>query len=134
MKYYLLKQIDLITLMFLQQQLQQEVMRYSSIKNNFLNVILKLKAAETLGEECGNDNDVTMRTRGQVLFLICQCCHWCASTINDRFMSSDDDNVDNNKCRFCKIGNLESLPIADNESYKFDYDSKSGVILEFLDK
>jgi hypothetical protein len=133
-KYYLLKQIDLITLMFLQQQLQQEVVRYSSIKNNFLNVILKLKAAETPGEECSNDNDVTMRTRGQVLFLICQSCLWCASTFNDRFMSSDDDNVNNNKCPFCKIGNLESLPISDNESYKFDYDPKSGVILEFLDK
>jgi hypothetical protein len=49
-------------------------------------------------------------------------------------MSSDDDNVNNNKCPFCKIGNLESLPISDNESYKFDYDPKSGVILEFLDK
>ena len=118
--------------MFLQQQLQQEVMRYSSIKNNFLNVIIKLKAAEPPGEECGNYNDVMMRTRGQVLFLICQSCLWCASTFNDRFMSSDDDNVNNNKCPFCKIGNLESLPIADNESYKFDYDSKSGVILEFL--
>src|SRR4051812_7728120 len=99
-KYYLLKQIDLITLMFLQQQLQQEVMRYSSIKNNFLNVILKLKPAETPGEECGNDNDVMMRTRGQVLFLICQSCLWCTSTFNDRFTSSDDDNVNNNKCPF----------------------------------
>jgi hypothetical protein len=118
--------------MFLQQQSKQEVMRYSSIKNNFLKVIIKLKAAETPGEECSNYNDVMMRTGGQVLFLICQSCLWCASTFNDRFMSRHDDNVNNNKCPLCKIGNLESLPIADNESYKFDYDSKSGVILEFL--
>jgi hypothetical protein len=118
--------------MFLQQQLQQEVMRYSSIKNNFLNVILKLKAVETPEEESGNGNDGMMMTRGgNVLFLICQSCLWCASSFNNR-LSRDDDNVNNNKCPFCKIGNLESLPITDNESYKFDYDSKSGVILEFL--
>ena|SRR5437867_4807021 len=121
--------------MFSQQQLQQEVMRYNSIKNNYvLNVILKLKAAETLEEESGNDDHGFMRTRGgKALFLICQSCLWCASSFNDRFMTSGDDNAnDNNKCPFCKIGNLESLPIAGNESYKFDYNSKSGVILEFL--
>ena len=32
----------------------------------------------------------------------------------------------------CENGNLESLPIASNEGYKFDYVAKSGVILEFL--
>jgi len=47
-------------------------------------------------------------------------------------MTSDDNTNNNIKCPFCKIGNLESLPIAGNESYKFDYNSKSGVILEFL--
>jgi hypothetical protein len=115
----------MITLMFSQQQLQQEVMRYNSIKNNYvLNVILKLKAAETL-EESGIGDHGFMRTRGgKVLFLICQSCLWCASYF---------DNTNNyNKCPFCKVGNLESLPIAGNESYKFDYNSKSGVILEFL--
>jgi hypothetical protein len=40
-------------------------------------------------------------------------------------------------CKYCTYevdneANLGSLPIADNESYKFDYDSKIGVILEFL--
>ena len=123
--------------MFPQQQLQQEVMRYNSIKNSYvLNVILKLKAAETLEEESSNGDYGFMRTRGgKVLFLICRSCLWCASSFNNRFMTSGDDNTNNNNKRpFCKIGNLESLPIAGNESYKFDYNSKSGVILEFLER
>jgi hypothetical protein len=75
------------------------------------------------------------RVEREIFFLICQSCLWSASSLNNRFMTSDYDNSrDNNKCPFCKIGNLESLPLAGNELYKFDYNSKSGVILEFSKK
>jgi hypothetical protein len=36
------------------------------------------------------------------------------------------------KCPSCIEGYIESLPITENEEYKFDYDTKHRVILEFL--
>jgi len=35
------------------------------------------------------------------------------------------------KCPSCSDARLESMPISDNEIYKFEYDSETGVILEF---
>jgi hypothetical protein len=40
--------------------------------------------------------------------------------------------ADITKCPSCIEGNIESLPITENEEYKFNYDTKRGVILEFL--
>jgi hypothetical protein len=34
-------------------------------------------------------------------------------------------------CPSCKDEKVESMPIAFDETYKFDYDSGRGVILEF---
>jgi hypothetical protein len=36
------------------------------------------------------------------------------------------------KCPICIEGNIESMLINKNEVYKFDYDTKRGVVLEFL--
>jgi hypothetical protein len=36
------------------------------------------------------------------------------------------------KCPSCNEENLESLPIAENEKYRFDYDTKRGVTMEFF--
>jgi hypothetical protein len=34
-------------------------------------------------------------------------------------------------CPCCADSKIESLPIAENESYLFDYDSRHGAVLEF---
>jgi hypothetical protein len=36
------------------------------------------------------------------------------------------------KCPVCNKGGVESIPISDNDVYRFDYDSKRGITLEFL--
>jgi hypothetical protein len=125
--------MGVITLMFSQQQLQQEVARYNSIKRHYVhNVIPKLKAAEALEEKTSDSGRIS---HDNIFFLICQSCLWCASSLNNRSMTiNDDNNSDNNKCPLCKNGNLESLPIASNEGYKFDSVAKSGVILEFFER
>ena len=59
-------------------------------------------------------------------FLLCESCFWCASSI---YLVSMDwicpvcSNNNNNK--------VESMPIQNNEIYKFDYNQRHGVILEF---
>jgi Zn finger protein HypA/HybF involved in hydrogenase expression len=61
-------------------------------------------------------------------FLLCESCFWCASSI---YLVSMDwicpvcssNNNNNNK--------VESIPIQNNEIYKFDYNQRHGVILEF---
>jgi hypothetical protein len=59
-------------------------------------------------------------------FLLCESCFWCASSI---YLLSMDwicpvcSNNNNNK--------VESIPIQNNEIYKFDYNQRHGVILEF---
>ena len=57
-------------------------------------------------------------------FLLCESCFWCASSIYLVGM----DWI----CPVCNNNNkLESIPIQNNEIYKFDYNQRYGVILEF---
>jgi Zn finger protein HypA/HybF involved in hydrogenase expression len=62
-------------------------------------------------------------------FLLCESCFWCASSIYLVSMDwicpvcSSNNNNKNNK--------VESIPIQNNEIYKFDYNQRHGVILEF---
>jgi Zn finger protein HypA/HybF involved in hydrogenase expression len=65
-------------------------------------------------------------------FLLCESCFWCASSIYLVSMDwicpvcgSNNNNDNNNK--------VESIPIQNNEIYKFDYNQRHGVILEFLE-
>jgi hypothetical protein len=65
----------------------------------------------------------------QIQFLLCQSCFWCASYIG---LSSNVKTADLIKCLICKDGKIESLPIANNERYKFDHNQNYGVMLQFL--
>ena len=57
-------------------------------------------------------------------FLLCESCFWCASSI---YLVSMDWI-----CPLCNNSNkIESIPIQNNEIYKFDYNQRYGVILEF---
>jgi hypothetical protein len=59
-----------------------------------------------------------------VNFLICPSCFWCASCL------SPDSSFA--KCPSCIEEYLESMPIAKNENYLFNYDKKRGITMEFL--
>jgi predicted Zn-ribbon and HTH transcriptional regulator len=58
------------------------------------------------------------------LFLLCEACFWCATYL------LNDDSKTVSKCPACDNAKVESLPIANNEVYKFDYNS-SGSTFEF---
>jgi hypothetical protein len=58
-------------------------------------------------------------------FLLCESCFWCASSIYLVCM--------NWICPVCNNNNnkVESIPIQNNEIYKFDYNQRYRVSLEF---
>ena len=75
-------------------------------------------------------------------FLLCEQCFWCAShfAIEKLYDSSDDDDKNGNNinntniissCPLYDNEKVESMPIANGELYKFDYNSKRGVTVEF---
>jgi hypothetical protein len=49
-----------------------------------------------------------------------------------RTMAAAKDSASLAKCPSCIEGNIESVPVAENEEYKFDYDIKRGVTMEFF--
>jgi len=57
-------------------------------------------------------------------FLICRSCFWCASYFNNMHRSVE-------RCPSCNDAKIESIPISFDETYKFHYDSRRGVILQF---
>jgi hypothetical protein len=70
------------------------------------------------------EQGVTYKTDNYVSkkFLLCRTCFWCAST----YFSTEVE-----ECPSCNNNLIESLPISDNEEYKFDYCVKRGIVLEF---
>jgi hypothetical protein len=64
----------------------------------------------------------------EIHFLLCKSCFWSASYFNI-------GSVTNAKCPSCNNDDrLESMPISYDEVYKFDYDQKRGITLEFSKK
>jgi hypothetical protein len=59
-------------------------------------------------------------------FLLCGSCFWCASQSNN---CNTSDMI--TECPSCNGIKVESLPISHDEVYKFNYDPKRGVTLEF---
>lgn len=57
-------------------------------------------------------------------FLICNSCYWCASILTSYF--------DLKKCPCCLDEALESMALALDETYKFNYSTNNGVTLEFV--
>jgi hypothetical protein len=94
------------------------------LQNNYsLDVILKIKAEE---KAIMTKNEMPPK----VDFLICQSCFWCASYISPPiYRRMTEETIA--KCPSCIRGNVESLPIAQNEKYRFEYDTKRGVSMEF---
>ena len=64
-------------------------------------------------------------TSFQPYFLICKSCFWCASCVYDPYRMI--------KCPTCNESTtIESIPLSNHESYRFDYDNQRGVTVEFL--
>ena len=57
-----------------------------------------------------------IKLRRQIDFLICKTCYWCASDIGSKPMFTE--------CPSCNSVEVESMPIAHKELYKFDYHPK----------
>jgi hypothetical protein len=53
------------------------------------------------------------RKRGDIHFAICSSCFWCASYISTNALEISA------KCPDCLEGNIESIPIDQNEEYTF---------------
>ena len=62
------------------------------------------------------------RISKQVRFTLCGSCYWCASYLDGRGTDS---------CPAC-MGRVETIPVAGNEMYVFDYDGRRGVTVDFL--
>lgn len=63
------------------------------------------------------------RISKQVNFMLCTSCFWSASLLEPRALE---------RCPTCKDDKLDSIPVAGNEMYSFDYDTKRGVVIDFL--
>jgi len=69
-------------------------------------------------------------------FMICQECFCCATCVSPQLLRKmtrvTADPVSLTKCPFCVEGNVESIPIAENENYRFIYDAKRGLVMKFF--
>ena len=61
-------------------------------------------------------------------FLLCNSCFWCAST----YLHNDNRCMEVKQCPLCTNRTIESMPISNNEAYKFDYSAKRGISLELI--
>lgn len=93
------------------------------------NTLLSMEGDGDTGGRISNDAD------NRVNFLLCPSCFWCASCLPSqmfRTMAAAIYSASLAKCPSCIVGNIESVPVAENEEYKFDYDIKRGVTMEFF--
>jgi hypothetical protein len=93
------------------------------------NTLLALEGGSDKVDKISNDIDK------RVDFLLCPSCFWCASCLSSKILSimaASEDSPSLAKCPSCNEGNIEFIPIAENEKYGFDYDVKRGVTMEFF--
>jgi hypothetical protein len=101
----------------------------SVLQNNcILDVSLKMRTQD------GNLDDTKGEYSGiydKIYFLICQSCFWCASRIYTQYYIKNTEQV-LTKCPSCNADNLESIPIAENEKYRFKHDTRRGITMMFF--
>ena len=112
----------------------------SLVQNYYtLHVIQKVKSEEKINNirDVSNDNLAGgTGTADKMHFMICQACFWCATCVSPQLLRKmtrvTEDPVSLTKCPFCVKGNVESIPIAENENYRFNYDTKRGLVMKFF--
>jgi hypothetical protein len=86
---------------------------------------------KTISYHSNINSKVTNRKKAivkEIHLLLCRSCFWCASYFSMV-------RIINAKCPSCNnYDKLESMPISYDEVYKFDYDQKRGIMLEFSKK
>lgn len=93
------------------------------------NTLLSMDGDGDTGGKISNDAD------NRVNFVLCPSCFWCASCLPSqklKTMAMAKDSASLTKCPSCIEGNIESVPVAENEEYTFEYDIKRGVTMEFF--
>jgi hypothetical protein len=93
--------------------------------------IYSVSRTATTTTSCTNTDKLSNEKKGIITkqrhFLLCESCFWCASSISlismDWICPVCSNNNNNSK--------IESIPIENNETYKFNYNQRHGVILEF---
>ena len=111
---------------------QRSIDYNNSIRTRYsLDVIVKVLNAEDVISADINNNNNNTRISGNIIskeinFIICNMCFWLHPYTQMQIASF------NVKCPACDDNrNLESIPISKNESFKINYNSKMGVVLEF---
>jgi hypothetical protein len=117
---------------------QQLIHQSASLQNNYtLNVIMKSRAEEVRADadSLAHTSGPKTRISDEIIFIICQSCFWCASCFPSQVLgtiAAAAEDSTSPKCPSCIEGNIESIPIAENENYRFDYNNKRGVVMEFF--
>lgn len=110
----------------------------SLLQNGYArSVILKVLAEQNNIQSIENSPNLAGQFNGikvqsyihQAQFIICQSCFWCASYISPTKSgeqgrtTTKNNNATNNvimKCPSCIEGDIEAIPIAENERYRFE--------------
>lgn len=105
--------------------LPQHCQNTSLVQNYTLQIILKIKAQEEIGNtrDVANDNSSVWGTGiSKVYFMICHACLWCASCIVPHILgktatvtTTKEDSTSLTKCPSCAKGTIASIPIAENQ-------------------
>jgi hypothetical protein len=93
----------------------------SGSTNTIVSSLYETKTAKANDEK---KNKGTNTKQKKHFLLLCESCFWCASSIYI-------DGSINRICPVCNNINVESIPIQNNEVYKFDYDQRLGISFEF---
>jgi hypothetical protein len=110
--------------------LEKRTMNYSSSHktgyNNNNNIDSNIASKiNDIANMANKDNVKDTASHQKKYFLLCETCFWCATYL------INDDCTTFSKCPTCNNAKVESLPIAKNEYYKFDYSPLSGFTFEF---
>ena len=112
----------------------------NSIRTRYsLDVIVKVLKTKDANKTHISDNNINETDiNGNIIneginFLMCNTCFWCASIYSSIY--SNTSSISSIRCPRCYNNNgLESMPICKDESFRINYNPKTGVVLEFCDK
>jgi hypothetical protein len=113
-------------------EIKNSVTSSESVKNHIAGKLLIKAQSKVQGADKGRwtglavinplVDDYAKITKPKYL-LICKACLWCASFINGQLAST--------KCPLCHNGEVDCIPIAEDENCLFDYSHSRGIELKF---
>ena len=69
-------------------------------------------------------------------FVICDSCHWCATlfveAISQDTMNDDTFPYSFKVCPMCNDNHISPIPLQRNEAYRFFFEDKRGLDIQFL--